>query len=84
MSGLAREPGDPEEVRLCRVACEGAAVVVSTRTTGNGLRLKLVSERTRRQVLLDATVLEALCLLTPEQATELVRVTTERDEADRP
>jgi hypothetical protein len=40
---------------------ESAAVTVSTYPTGNGLRLKLTSKRSGEEVLLDATVLEALC-----------------------
>ncbi len=79
MSGLARERGNRDDPVLCRVACESAAVLVLAHATGNGLRLKLVSEQSGRQVLLDATVLEALCRLTPEQATELVRTTTEQE-----
>jgi hypothetical protein len=82
MSGLARERVDPEEPVLCRVACESTAVLVSAHATGNGLRLKLVSEHSGHRVLLDATVLEALCRLTPERATELVRTATEHDEAE--
>jgi hypothetical protein len=64
------------------VVCESVAVTVLSHATGNGLRLKLVSERSGRQVLLDATVLDALCQLTPELATELVQTSTERDWAE--
>ena len=77
MSGLAWNAAQRQEEQLCRVVCESAAVTVATHPTGNGLRLKLVSERSGAEVLLDATVLEALCHLTPERAAELVRERTE-------
>ena len=77
MSGLAWESAERREVEHCRIACESAAVMVSSFRTGNGLRLKLTSERTGEQVLLDATVLEALCHLSPERGAEIVRERTE-------
>lgn len=77
MSGLAWEPAEPRETEFCRIGCESAAVTVSSSLTGNGLRLKLVSERSGDAVLLDATVLEALCHLTPQRAAEIVRERTE-------
>ncbi len=77
MDGLAWTGSQRQETELCRVACESAAVVVSTHPTGNGMRLRLVSERSGATVLLDATVLDALCHLTPETAAELVRARTE-------
>ncbi|MGH3633450.1 MAG: hypothetical protein ACRDTS_04985 [Mycobacterium sp.] len=77
MSGLAWESAERRETELCRIACESAAVTVSSFPTGNGLRLKLTSERSGDEVLLDATVLEALCHLTPQRAAEIVRERTE-------
>ena len=79
MSGLAWSLAEQRETELCRIHCESASVVVATHPTGNGRRLKLVSERTGASVLLDATVLDALCHLTPELAAELVRSRTEHD-----
>jgi hypothetical protein len=79
MSGLAWDSALRTPTELCRIVCESAAVVVSTFPTGNGMRLQLVSERSRASVLLDATVLEALCHLTPEAAAEIVRARTEDD-----
>jgi hypothetical protein len=77
MSGLAWESTGRGEIQLCRITCESAAVTVSSFPVGNGLRLKLVSERSGDEVLLDATVLEALCHLTPQRAVEIVRERTE-------
>lgn len=77
MSGLAWSSRERQEAELCRVVCESAAVRVSSSPTGNGLRLKLESERSGAVVLLDATVLDALCHLTPGRAAELVRERTE-------
>ncbi|MEV0281076.1 hypothetical protein AB0I22_32465 [Streptomyces sp. NPDC050610] len=77
MSGLAWNSAERQEHQLCRIVCESAAVRVSASPTGNGMRLKLESERSSTQVLLDATVLDALCHLTPERAVELVRERTE-------
>lgn len=77
MSGLAWSADERQERELCRITCESAAVTVLAAPKGNGLRLKLVSERSGASVLLDATVLEALCHLTPDAATELVRARTE-------
>jgi hypothetical protein len=79
MSGLAWHPGQREARVLCRVVSESAAVTVASYPTGNGLRLQLISERSAAEVLLDATVLEALCHLTPQAATEIVRARTEGD-----
>jgi hypothetical protein len=79
MSGLAWNAGQREARELCRIVCESAAVTVASYPTGNGLRLRLISERSNAQVLLDATVLEALCHLTPQAAADLVRVRTEGD-----
>lgn len=62
-----------EDILLCRVSCESASVAVLLHPTGNGRRLLLVSERTGQRTLLDATVLDALCALTPSAATALVR-----------
>jgi uncharacterized protein (DUF2336 family) len=81
MSGLAWTADERQERELCRIACESAAITVLAAPTGNGLRLKLVSERTGASSLLDATVLDALCHLTPAAAAELVRVRTEGDES---
>ncbi|UCM87864.1 hypothetical protein [Streptomyces marincola] len=67
------ESGQPADTPLCRVSCESASVAVLLHRTGNGRRLLLVSERTGLSTLLDATVLDALCSLTPEAATALVR-----------
>ncbi|MFI2264433.1 hypothetical protein OHU45_37295 [Streptomyces tubercidicus] len=55
------------------MSCESASVAVLLHPTGNGRRLLLVSERTGQRTLLDATVLDALCALTPSAATALVR-----------
>ncbi|MEV7600979.1 hypothetical protein AB0O91_26780 [Kitasatospora sp. NPDC089797] len=77
MNGLAWTAEEHRETELCRICCESAAVTVSAHPTGNGTRLKLVSERSGRAVLLDATVLDALCHLTPERAADLVRERTE-------
>ncbi|MFI9388794.1 hypothetical protein [Kutzneria sp. NPDC052558] len=78
MSGLAWDAPQQQEVELCRIFCESAAVTVLAFPTGNGQRLKLVSERSGATVLLDATVLDALCHLTPPAAAELVRLSTEQ------
>ncbi|MFD9498804.1 hypothetical protein [Streptomyces sp. NPDC060035] len=80
MSGLAWADGEREEEVLCRIVCESSAVTVLAAPTGNGRRLKLVSERSGATVLLDATVLDALCHLTPADAVELVRRRTEGDD----
>jgi len=77
MSGHAGNAGEQRETDLCRVVAESAAVVVALYPTGNGQRLKLTSERSGAVVLLDATVLDALCHLTPERAVEIVRARTE-------
>ena len=77
MSGLAWTADERQERELCRITCESAAVTVLAAPKGNGLRLKIVSERSGASAVLDATVLEALCHLTPDVATELVRVRTE-------
>ena len=77
MSGLAWGADQETETPLARISCESTAVSVSLYRTGNGARLKLVSERTGAEVLLDATVLDALCSLTPVRAVELVRQRTE-------
>lgn len=79
MRGLAWSGSERQEVPLCRIACESAAVTVALHPTGNGQRLRLVSERTGAQVLLDATVLDALCHLSPQDAVALVRERTESD-----
>lgn len=79
MTGLAWNDTERQEVELCRIFCESAAVTIRAHPTGNGIRLKLVSERSGAVALLDATVLEALCHLTPEGAADLVRERTERD-----
>lgn len=73
MKGLAWEPGHQQVSELCRIVSESAAVTVSSYATGNGMRLQLTSERSGDSVLLDATVLDALCSLRPEEAAELVR-----------
>jgi len=78
MPGLAWREADRAEAVLCRITCESAAVRVALRRTGNGTRLGLRAERSGEEVLLDATVLEALCHLTPHRAAELVRERTER------
>ncbi|MEU9340269.1 hypothetical protein AB0D74_03470 [Streptomyces sp. NPDC048278] len=78
MDGLAWDTAQPRESVLCRIVCESAAVTVAVRRTGNGARLQLTSERSGLRVLLDATVLDALCALTPDRAAELVRASTER------
>ncbi|MEU8570969.1 hypothetical protein AB0C51_21940 [Streptomyces pathocidini] len=67
------EAAHSEDILLCRVSCESASVAVLLHPTGNGARLLLVSERTGGRALLDATVLDALCALTPSAATALVR-----------
>jgi hypothetical protein len=77
MSGLAWHAGQREVTGLCRVVCESAAVTVASYPTGNGLRLQLISERSGAEVLLDATVLEALCHLNPRALAEIVRLRTE-------
>jgi hypothetical protein len=77
MNGLAWDRTPSDDTELCRIVCESAAVSVSTHLTGNGMRLRLFSERSGASVLLDATVLEALCHLTPERAAEIVRARTE-------
>lgn len=82
MAGLAWREVDGEEIALCRLACESAAVQVAAQPTGNGMRLGLHSERSGETVLLDATVLEALCHLTPQRAVELIRERTEHDESE--
>ncbi len=83
MSGLAWDlPEQRQERELCRIVCESAAVRVSSFPTGNGLRLRLMSERSGASTLLDATVLEALCHLTPERAAEIARERTEGGSAN--
>lgn len=76
MTGLAW-PAGKTPTELCRIVCESAAVTVLRMPTGNGARLQLVSERSGASCVLDATVLEALCHLTADRATELVRARTE-------
>jgi hypothetical protein len=78
MNGLAWATGQQPEAALCRIACESAAVTVALHRTGNGSRLQLTSERSGARVLLDATVLDALCTLGPAHALDLVRLATER------
>jgi hypothetical protein len=73
VKGLAWEPGHQQVSELCRIVSESAAVTVSSYATGNGMRLQLTSERSGASVLLDATVLDALCSLKPDEAAELVR-----------
>ncbi len=73
MNGLAWEPGHQQVTELCRIVSESAAVTVASYATGNGMRLQLTSERSGDSVLLDATVLDALCSLKPDEAAELVR-----------
>lgn len=82
MSGLAWNASERQETPLCRIVCESAAVLVALRPTGNGRRLRLTSERSGAQVLLDATVLEALCHSTPDRLADLVRERTERSSAE--
>lgn len=82
MSGLAWADQRGTESPLARISCESTSVAVSLYRTGNGARLKLVSERTGAEVLLDATVLDALCALTPGRAVELVRQRTESAAAE--
>ncbi|HEU5474358.1 MAG TPA: hypothetical protein VFV67_27235 [Actinophytocola sp.] len=77
MSGLAWTADERQERELCRITCESAAIAVLAAPTGNGMRLKIVSERSGAAILLDATVLEALCHLAPAAVTDLVRVRTE-------
>jgi hypothetical protein len=74
MNGLAWGSGTSTDTELGSITSETGTVVVAAWRTGNGMRLKLASGRTGRSVLLDATVLDALCSLTPEQ----VRRTIER------
>ncbi|MEU7178678.1 hypothetical protein ACWIG3_23405 [Streptomyces celluloflavus] len=78
-SPSSSEAGHREDVPLCRVSCESASVAVLLHPTGNGLRLLLVSERTGHRALLDATVLDALCALTPSAATALVRAAVQEE-----
>jgi hypothetical protein len=80
VNGLAWTDDERQERELCRITCESAAITVLAAPTGNGMRLKLVSERSGASTLLDATVLDALCHLTPAVAVELVRVRTEGDD----
>lgn len=80
MEGLAWTSMQREEVALTRIVCESAAVTVALCPTGNGARLKLISERSGASVLLDATVLDALCSLTAAHATELVKRSAEGDD----
>ncbi|HEX4790905.1 MAG TPA: hypothetical protein VH372_20755 [Actinospica sp.] len=81
MTGLAWAADETTPTELCRIVCETAAITVSRVPTGNGARLRLVSERSGASSLLDATVLEALCHLDARGATELVRAHTEDAEA---
>jgi hypothetical protein len=89
VNGLAWTADERQERELCRITCESAAITVYAAPTGNGMRLKIVSARSGASALLDATVLDALCHLTPAAAAELVRVRTEGDDGtvtnlDRP
>ncbi|WP_399096442.1 hypothetical protein ACGH2B_29270 [Streptomyces sp. BBFR2] len=78
-SPSSSDPGRREDALLCRVSGESASVAVLLHPTGNGRRLRLVSERTGLSTLLDATVLDALCALTPSAATALVRAAVQRE-----
>lgn len=55
-----------------RIANEFAVISVRPVSTGAGRRLELHSERSDRRVQLDATVLDGLCRLSPEQLTAVV------------
>lgn len=81
MYSFAWSEMDCQPTQLCRIMCESAAVTVLTCPTGNGMRLRLVSERSGASALLDATVLDALCHLTPTAAAEIVRVRIEESPA---
>jgi hypothetical protein len=79
MTGLAWDPGTPIDVELCSITTDHGTVRVSAHRTGNGMRLKLWSSRTGMSTLLDATVLDAMCSLSPEQ----IRQTVQADGRDR-
>lgn len=57
---------------VARIANEFAAVTVRQVDTGTGRRLELHSELTNETVWLDATVLEALCGMSPAELAALV------------
>jgi hypothetical protein len=63
---------DEDVVQVARIANEFAAVTVRQVETGAGRRLELRSELTDECVHLDATVLEALCGMTPSELSGLV------------
>jgi hypothetical protein len=61
-----------DAIPVARIANEFAAVTVRQVDTGAGRRLELHSELTDETVRLDATVLEALCGMTPSELAALV------------
>lgn len=76
MSGLAWDRDAPTDTRLCSITSPLGIVHVSAWRTGNGMRLKLASSRTGRSALVDATVLDALCSLTPAQIKQTIEAST--------
>jgi hypothetical protein len=77
---MALRATNRDEQGLCRIVCESAAVVVAMHPADGPSHLKLTSERSGRSILLDAELLTLLTRLTPEMATELVRLRTEKEE----
>jgi len=63
---------DDNALHVARIANEFAAVTVRQVETGAGRRLELHSELTDELVLLDATVLEALCGMSASELSGLV------------
>ena len=74
---LAR-PIDRRE--LVTLANEFAAVRISLDTTGNGPRLQVEDQETGDSIFLSPLELACLCLATPEDRLEWMRVGAYRDE----
>jgi hypothetical protein len=73
-----REGTDP----TLHVRNEFAAVRISRVPHGRGTRLEVTAERTGRTASLDATILEALTLLTPDDLVSLVGHAVDGDSDD--
>lgn len=81
----AQRPGPtPDTTEGLWVANEFASCWVSRAQFGNGHRISVHSERRGTTVLLDATALDALSRLSPDQVSQLMTLVTERDLIDSP
>lgn len=76
-------PAQPDAPQLW-VANEFASCRLTRVPVGNGHRICIHSERHDRTILLDATALDALTRLSPEQISYLVTAVTDREPLDLP